>query len=133
MRLGSYPFNSAEELRLVMANLGENLSQEDVEEMIAEADKDGDGLVDYTGKRIKVDCCLTKMTTSLLLTGTEDILLVGVQKFKINLFVKLLNLLQTFRKHSPFHIMFLYLYIFFIFLYYILEFVTMMSPSHRKT
>ena len=112
--MGSYPFNSAEELRLVMANLGENLSQEDVEEMIAEADKDGDGLVDYTGKTWKVDCCPPNRTTSQLLTCTEDILLVGVQKCKINLFVKLLNSLQTFRKHSPFHIMFFYLYNFFI-------------------
>ena len=40
-------FISAEELRYLMCNLGEKLSQEEVNEMIAEADTDGDGQVDY--------------------------------------------------------------------------------------
>jgi len=38
---------SASELRHVMTNLGEKLSQEEVEEMIREADTDGDGQVNY--------------------------------------------------------------------------------------
>ena len=42
-------FISAPELRLVMTNLGEKLTDEEVEEMIKEADLDGDGLVNYTG------------------------------------------------------------------------------------
>lgn len=43
-------FISAPELRLVMTNLGEKLTDEEVEDMIKEADLDGDGLVNYTGK-----------------------------------------------------------------------------------
>lgn len=41
---------SASELRYVMTNLGERLSEEEVEEMIQEADIDGDGQVNYEGK-----------------------------------------------------------------------------------
>ncbi|XP_030854434.1 calmodulin-alpha [Strongylocentrotus purpuratus] len=38
---------SAAELRHVMTNIGENLTIEEVDEMIREADVDGDGQVDY--------------------------------------------------------------------------------------
>ena len=40
-------FISQSELRLVMANLGEKLTDDEVEEMILEADIDGDGQVNY--------------------------------------------------------------------------------------
>jgi len=40
-------FISAAELRHVMTNLGEKLTEEEVEEMIKEADFDGDGQVNY--------------------------------------------------------------------------------------
>ncbi|MBA0863258.1 hypothetical protein Goshw_018714 [Gossypium schwendimanii] len=40
-------FISAAELRLVMTNLGEILTDEEVDEMIHEADTDGDGQVNY--------------------------------------------------------------------------------------
>lgn len=40
-------FISANELRHVMTNLGEKLTDEEVEDMIKEADLDGDGLVNY--------------------------------------------------------------------------------------
>ena len=43
-------FISASELRHVMTNLGEKLSDEEVEDMIKEADLDGDGLVNYEGE-----------------------------------------------------------------------------------
>ncbi len=33
----------------VMANLGENLTDEELEEMIREADMDGDGKINYDG------------------------------------------------------------------------------------
>lgn len=41
---------SAPELRLVMTNLGEKLTDEEVDDMIKEADLDGDGVVSYNGK-----------------------------------------------------------------------------------
>lgn len=40
-------FISADELRRVMMNLGEKLSKEDTDEMIREADIDGDGQINY--------------------------------------------------------------------------------------
>ena len=43
---------SAAELKFVMANLGEKLTDEEVDEMIKEADLDGDGQVNYEGKFI---------------------------------------------------------------------------------
>ena len=41
---------SAAELRHVMTNLGEKLTDEEVDEMIREADIDGDGQVNYDGE-----------------------------------------------------------------------------------
>lgn len=43
---------SAEELKHVMLNLGEKLTDEELDEMIKEADIDGDGEVNYEGKDI---------------------------------------------------------------------------------
>ena len=45
---------SGEELRAVMLSLGEQLSDDEVTEMIQEADIDGDGLINYEGKRFIV-------------------------------------------------------------------------------
>lgn len=51
-------FISAAELRHVMTNLGEKLTDEEVDEMIREADIDGDGQVNYEGMYCaSVRCC----------------------------------------------------------------------------
>lgn len=42
---------SKEELHQVMNNLGEKLTDEEIADMIREADVDGDGQVNYRGKR----------------------------------------------------------------------------------
>ena len=45
---------SSVELRHVMTNLGEKLSEEEVDDMIKEADLDGDGMVNYEGECDKI-------------------------------------------------------------------------------
>ncbi|XP_066930098.1 uncharacterized protein [Clytia hemisphaerica] len=40
-------FIDKEELKLVMASLGEQLTDDEIQEMMAEADLDGDGTIDY--------------------------------------------------------------------------------------
>ena len=42
---------SANELRQIMANLGEKLTDEELDEMMREADLNGDGHIDYQGTR----------------------------------------------------------------------------------
>jgi calmodulin len=42
------------ELRRVMTNLGEKLTDEEVEDMIKEADVDGDGMVNYNGEIVSL-------------------------------------------------------------------------------
>lgn len=53
---------SSTELRHVMTNLGERLSEEEVDDMIKEADMDGDGMVNYDGELkngfSQQQCCL---------------------------------------------------------------------------
>lgn len=49
-------FISAAELRHVMTNLGEKLTDEEVDEMIREADIDGDGQVNYEGECFCLFC-----------------------------------------------------------------------------
>ena len=49
---------SASELRQVMTTLGEKLTDDEVYEMIREADVDGDGQVNYEGS---LDCLLSHL------------------------------------------------------------------------
>ncbi|CAB0018333.1 unnamed protein product [Nesidiocoris tenuis] len=52
---------SNSELRHVMTNLGEKLSDEEVDDMIKEADLDGDGMVNYDGMKIEENRKFSKM------------------------------------------------------------------------
>lgn len=55
---------SSKELRHVMTNLGEKLSEEEVDDMIKEADLDGDGMVNYEGKTLSLFlCCFVHSVT----------------------------------------------------------------------
>ena len=45
-------FISASELKHVMANVGEKMTDDEIEAMIGEADIDGDGQINYNGERI---------------------------------------------------------------------------------
>ena len=50
---------SEDELRTVMQNLGETLTDDELREMIREADTDGDGEINYHGRHCNdVTCCL---------------------------------------------------------------------------
>ena len=44
-------FISTTELRYVMRNIGDQLTEADIDEMISEADQDGDGQINYGGER----------------------------------------------------------------------------------
>jgi calmodulin len=46
---------SADELRKVMHNLGERLTDDEIDDMIREADIDGDGQINYQGKAMSLD------------------------------------------------------------------------------
>ena len=47
-----------------MDNLGEKLTDDEVEEMIREADLDGDGMVSYEGKKKQSSCMISVSATS---------------------------------------------------------------------
>lgn len=59
-------FISAAELRHVMTNLGEKLTDEEVDEMIREADIDGDGQVNYEGMYMTLPAHSTRNSTPSL-------------------------------------------------------------------
>jgi calmodulin len=56
-------FISSAELRHVMTNLGEKLTDAEVDEMIHEADIDGDGSVNYEGTALMTSFYLTNVTS----------------------------------------------------------------------
>ena len=45
---------SAKELKRIMTNLGENLNDQEIGEMIREADSGGDGMINYQGEWVRV-------------------------------------------------------------------------------
>ena len=58
---------SAAELRHVMTNIGEKLTDREVDEMIREIDVDGDGQVNYEGKVKGYSSCL-RFSINILVT-----------------------------------------------------------------
>ena len=48
---------SATELKVMMTNLGEKLTNAEIEEMIREADQDGDGQINYEGMSVSYYKC----------------------------------------------------------------------------
>ena len=44
---------TASELRQVMYSMGERLSDEEIANMVTEADKNGDGVIDYEGACVR--------------------------------------------------------------------------------
>ena len=67
-------FISAAELRHVMTNLGEKLTDEEVDEMIREADIDGDGQINYE-EFVKMMMCVCPAAPAPLssLTAPSDL------------------------------------------------------------
>lgn len=55
----------------MMTNLGEKLTDEEVDEMIREADIDGDGQVNYEGKEFITDSCCAA-SVMLMVTPTSN-------------------------------------------------------------
>ena len=66
-------FISAAELRHIMTNLGEKLSDEEVDEMIREADIDGDGQINYE-EFVKVSTHTHTLTRSHAHTNKHPLL-----------------------------------------------------------
>lgn len=60
-------FITADELKKVMTNLGEKLSDEEIDDMIKEADLNGDGKVDFKGLY-----CFIMFNTNFQLFITTD-------------------------------------------------------------
>ena len=45
---------TARELRMVMSNLGEKMTDDEISAMIHEADNNGDGVIDYEGENLSL-------------------------------------------------------------------------------
>ena len=67
-------FISAAELRHVMTNLGEKLTDEEVDEMIREADIDGDGQVNYEGRNLFFHPCLRENIRIITIYEEQEVI-----------------------------------------------------------
>lgn len=64
-------FISAQELRHVMTSIGEKLTDDEVDEMIREADQDGDGRIDCE-LPAQACCCASSLTLLLQTTSSSS-------------------------------------------------------------
>lgn len=71
---------SSTELRRVMTNLGEKLSEAEVEDMIKEADVDGDGMVNYDGNYYNTMHLLYNRLLILIVFFVEFVMILMAQK-----------------------------------------------------
>ena len=78
-------FISAAELLHVMTNLGEKLTDEEAEEMIKEADLDGDGRVSYEGSTFSlltiIQLCFLNFVTLIFVFLKNKMLLLGAKNY----------------------------------------------------
>lgn len=77
-------FISAAELRHVMTNLGEKLTDEEVDEMIREADIDGDGQVNYEGSSNFIIISILILPTHFQITTTHHNLIIDSFRIRYN-------------------------------------------------
>lgn len=55
---------SCEEMRFVMRSLGDQMTEEEITEMLVEADQDGDGRINYEGERTHCDIMHITLTSA---------------------------------------------------------------------
>lgn len=101
---------SAAELRHVMTNLGEKLTDEEVDEMIREADIDGDGQVNYEGgslwlSRLSAVTFVTYVMTLLLpcrVCTNDDGKVKAMYRFRIQIICLFLCVIYLSTLNKPF-------------------------------
>ena len=72
-------FISAAELRHIMTNLGEKLTDEKVDEMIRKADTNGDGQVNYEGKQVYLIVDNPKISLFRICSSFNDDLQIDIE------------------------------------------------------
>ena len=82
-------FISAAEMRHIMMNLGEKLTEDEVDEMVHEGDIDGDGQINYEGEtlaRLTTQCLLKFRRWNTLCTGQTQFKVLATLSITISSF-----------------------------------------------